>query len=65
MLQTRVVTDGDAAQTEENAAKSDALANKLKKGQRLASAGRGARGSHVHDTKRAMNDDEYSQAGAE
>lgn len=59
------LTDGDSAQSEESAAKSEALARKQKKGQKLASAGRGARGSNVHDTKRAMQDDEYSQAGAE
>lgn len=58
-------TYGDSAQSEESAAKSATLARKQKKGQKLASAGRGARGSNVHDTKRAMQDDEYSQAGAE
>eukprot|EP00752_Nemacystus_decipiens_P001492 g1466.t1 len=41
------------------------LAEKQKKGAKLARVGAGVRGSKVHNTKRAMSDDEYSQEGSE
>ncbi|CAM9158344.1 unnamed protein product [Pylaiella littoralis] len=41
------------------------LAEKQKKGAKLARAGRGVQRSKLHDTKQAMADDEYSQAGSE
>lgn len=63
--QRRATVDGDAPQTEESATKAEALATKQKKGHKLVSAGRGARGSKVHNTKKAMKDDVYSHAGAE
>lgn len=57
--------DGDAATVDESPETTQELATKQAKGAKLASVGRGARGSKVHDTKRAMQDDEYSAAGAE
>lgn len=59
------VADGDAAANEEDAATAQEIASKQTKGTRLAAVGRGARKSMIHDTKHAMRDDVYTQAGAE
>ncbi|CAN0527597.1 unnamed protein product [Ectocarpus sp. 12 AP-2014] len=42
-----------------------ALAEKQKKGAKLARVGAGVRSAKVHNTEKAMADDEYSQAGSE
>lgn len=58
-------TDGDTDPGHEKAEDAEALATQQTKGAKLASVGRGARQSKVHDTKKAMADDEYSAAGSE
>ncbi|CAM9817518.1 unnamed protein product [Laminaria digitata] len=58
-------TYGDDDPGDESAEGAEELATKQAKGEKLATVGRGARKSKVHDTKKAMADDEYSQAGSE
>lgn len=58
-------TYGDEDPGGESAEGAEELATKQAKGEKLATVGRGARKSKVHDTKKAMADDEYSQAGSE
>lgn len=58
-------TDGDNDPDDESAEGAEELATKQAKGEKLATVGRGARKSKVHDTEKAMADDEYSQAGSE
>ncbi|CAM9713929.1 unnamed protein product, partial [Hapterophycus canaliculatus] len=58
-------TYGDDDPGANKAEHAQALAEKQKKGAKLARVGGGVRGSKVHNTKKAMADDEYSQAGSE
>lgn len=58
-------TDGDDDPGENKAEHAQELAEKQKKGAKLARVGRGVPRSKLHDTKHAMADDEYSPAGSE
>lgn len=58
-------TDGDDDPGANKAEHAQVLAEKQKKGAKLARVGGGVRGSKVHDTKKAMADDEYSREGSE
>lgn len=58
-------TDGDEDPGANKAEHAQELAEKQKKGAKLARVGAGVRGSKVHNTKKAMADDEYSQEGSE
>eukprot|EP00903_Cladosiphon_okamuranus_P012304 g11536.t1 len=58
-------TYGDDDPGANKAKHAKALAEKQKKGAKLARAGAGARKSKIHNTEKAMADDEYSQEGSE
>lgn len=65
LLASSQTTDGDGDTVDEKADDAEGLASKQSKGKKLATVGRGARGSKIHDTKQAMADETYSQAGSE
>ena len=58
-------TDGDEDPGANKAEHAQELAEKQKKGAKLARVGAGVRESKVHNTEKAMADDEYSQEGSE
>ncbi|CAM9911930.1 unnamed protein product [Ectocarpus fasciculatus] len=58
-------TYGDEDPGSNKADHAQALAEKQKKGAKLARVGAGVRSAKVHNTEKAMADDEYSQAGSE
>ncbi|CAM9175463.1 unnamed protein product [Ectocarpus sp. 6 AP-2014] len=58
-------TYGDDDPGSNKADHAQALAEKQKKGAKLARVGAGVQSAKVHNTEKAMADDEYSQAGSE